>query len=114
LPAQPGPAETPVVLPSPPGTTTTPPTPAAPEHKTLQIRSTPEGARIWINGVEQSQTTPATIDLSPDTPAFVTVRVSRGGYQAIEREVEVVTGAAVFELQGVRSSHRAIRRRRHR
>lgn len=103
--AVPTPTPTPVALATPPET---PPTPAPPETKPLQIRSTPEGARIWINGTEQRERTPATISLPADTPEYVTVRVSLERYQAMEREVEVITGAAVFELQEQR---RHIRRR---
>jgi serine/threonine protein kinase len=95
------PLPTPVSLPTP-APPPSPPAPAAPGGKTLQIRSTPEGARIWINGAELERRTPATIDLPVDTPEYVTVKVSLERYQSMEREVEVITGAAVFELQAQR------------
>lgn len=99
--APPAPVPTPVSLPTP-AAPTAPPAPVPPEGKSLQIRSTPEGARIWINGTEHEGRTPATIELPADTPEYVTVRVSLERYQSIEREVEVITGAAVFELQAQR------------
>ncbi|MBI2897757.1 MAG: serine/threonine protein kinase [Deltaproteobacteria bacterium] len=85
-----------------------PPAPALPERKTLLIQSTPPGATIWIDGALQEAVTPATIELPEDVADFVTVRVHKTNYQAMEREVEVITGTSVFELQ------RAISRRRHR
>ena len=87
-----------------------PPTPAEPETKPLQIRSTPADAHIAINGTEHDGTTPATIQLPADTPEFVTVRVWKAGYRAMEREVEVITGAAVFELQKNRTNRHRRRR----
>ena len=89
------------------------PTPTRPaDTKLLQIRSTPASAHIAINGRDLHDLTPATINLPADTPAFVTVKVSLAGYQSMEREVEVITGAAVFELQKNRGTRRIIRRRR--
>jgi hypothetical protein len=100
------PVPTPVALPNPPEPTPAAPAPDGPPTKTLQIRSTPEGARIWIDGVEHGRTN-AIIELPATTPDFVTVRVSLDRYQPMEREVEVITGTAVFELR----EQRRIRRR---
>ena len=61
----------------------------------LLVRSTPTGARVFVDGREQGQT-PATIrELSPGTHR---VRIARDGYVAEERRIAITTAQPIQSM----------------
>jgi serine/threonine-protein kinase len=77
-----------VVRPEPAGEKGTPGAAAVTAPGRLIVRSTPAGARVFVDGREQGQT-PATIrDLAPGTHQ---VRITRDGYVAEERRLAITT-----------------------
>ncbi|HXM96699.1 MAG TPA: serine/threonine-protein kinase [Candidatus Dormibacteraeota bacterium] len=57
-----------------------------------QVDSNPAGAEIIVDGVSAGQSTPARIQL---TSGFHTVTLKLGGYQPVQRRVEVTEGGTV-------------------
>lgn len=56
---------------------------------TLSIRSSPAGADVYINGVQQTVVTPAELDLAPGT---YQLKLSIPGYEDYLTQVEVSAG----------------------
>lgn len=52
----------------------------------VQVRSTPSGARILLDGTDIGQTTPSSVELSTARSRY-TIRIERAGYNPVEREV---------------------------
>ena len=95
-----GAGEGPATPDSPPPLTGEEPVPAAtPAPVMLQVRSTPPGAAVSLDGLDTGQTTPASVPLEEPYPE--TVALSLDGYEPISEPVPAAEGDSVemaFEL----------------
>ena len=75
--------------PQPIATPTQPATPVAPSTGSIEVRSTPDGAEVYVDGAFIGNS-PATLRLSPGQH---TIRVAQSGYKDWSRDISVHSGS---------------------
>jgi len=75
--------------PQPIATPTQPATPVAPSTGSIEVRSTPDGAEVYVDGAFIGNS-PATLRLSPGQH---TIRVAQSGYKDWSRDISVQSGS---------------------